>query len=311
MFIDVKLFLSWSKPQSRLLALKLRQWIPDVLHRVSPWMSSEDIDKGQAWMMELAAQLDTTGQGLICVTRENYREPWLNFEAGALAKSMSASRVRPVLLDVATTDPTGPLAQFQATVTSDKDDMLKLLQSLNSACEEPLDEQRLERSFGRAWCEFQDALSEISAHAPPQRPSKQRSMEDKVDEVLDRLRGMDRRTARGLRAFNVRNTPVASVINVDLTAIDSSLGTVQKVVDWTTSVSDFLDELYLSVSDHIPAYTYGNTWSLRTHDRASLLRDLGSYWARRHKEERDDRKLEEAGIPLDAKLMAVRLPETA
>ncbi|MGH3795248.1 MAG: hypothetical protein ACRDSP_10195 [Pseudonocardiaceae bacterium] len=270
-------------------------------------MSSEDIDKGQAWMMEVVAQLDTTEQGLICVTRDNYREPWLNFEAGALARSMSVSRVRPVLLDVAPTDLAGPLMQFQTTLASDRDDMLRLLQSLNSACEEPLDERRLERSFSRTWHEFQNALPEILTHAPPERFAKQRSMEDKIDEALERLRGMDRRTARGLKNLDIRQWPVASVINIDLTAIENSLGTVQKIVDRTTSVSDLLDELYFSIRDYIPPYTYGETWSLKIHDGSPLLRDLGSYWAYRHKETRDDRKLEEAGIPLDAKLVAVRL----
>jgi hypothetical protein len=303
----VRLFLSWSKPQSRLLAVKLHQWIPEVVQRVSPWMSSEDIDKGQAWMAEITAQLDTTHQGLICVTRENYREPWLNFEAGALAKSMPTSRVRPILFGLAPADLSGPLAQFQVTVASDKDDMLRLMESLNAACEEVLDQARLERTFERTWGEFSAAVEEIERNRPPAAGGEQRTAEDKVDEILERIRGIDRRAAKN--AYRSRSeTPVYSIVSIDLADLGGQRVVVQKAVDQTTTVGDFLDDLYLSVADEVPAYTYGEVWALVDLDTSTLLRNLGSSWTRLNGRTRDERTLAEAGILPDARLKAVLLP---
>ena len=50
----------------------------------------------------------------MCVTRENYLTPWINFEAGALSKAFGHARVVPRLLDMPISDLTGPLVQFQA-----------------------------------------------------------------------------------------------------------------------------------------------------------------------------------------------------
>ncbi len=137
------------KPVSRQLGLALRDWLPEVIQSIEPWMSSEDIDKGQRWAAEVGAKLGELGEGVLCTTGENMSEPWLNFEAGALAKSLDDSRVRPLLLEVQPSDITDPLAQFQATVANDHDDMLKFISSLNESSATPLDPVRLQRAFAR------------------------------------------------------------------------------------------------------------------------------------------------------------------
>jgi hypothetical protein len=189
----MKVFISWSKPMSRQLALALRDWLPEVIQSIEPWMSSEDIDKGQRWAAEIGAKLGGLGQGVLCITAENMREPWLNFEAGALAKSLDDSRVRPLLLGVQPSDVTGPLAQFQATVANDRDDMLKFVTSLNEACASPLNPVRLQRAFERNWDEFEPKLSVISATPTQSKPTeKVRGTEEMVSELLDRMRDLQR-----------------------------------------------------------------------------------------------------------------------
>jgi hypothetical protein len=186
----MQVFLSWSKPTSQALALALRAWLPEVIQQIEPWVSSEDIDKGQRWSPEIAERLEQTGQGLVCVTAENMREPWLNFEAGALAKSMASARVRPLLFDVEPTDVTGPLSQFQAAQLTDPNDMLKVLGSLNAACGQPLSEERLKRAFSRTWSDFEVELNKArqltTTDAPPAR-----TVEDKIDELLRIVRRLD------------------------------------------------------------------------------------------------------------------------
>jgi hypothetical protein len=188
----VKIFISWSKPRSRQLALALRDWLPEVIQQVDPWVSSEDIDKGQRWLAEVGAVLGQLAQGILCVTEENTGEPWLNFEAGALAKSLDDARVRPVLLGLKPSEVIGPLAQFQATVVTDREDMLKLVLSLNRACSPPLEEARLHRSFDRTWDDLLRRIGEISSVPSSPRSTLRRSVEEMVTETLERVRDLQR-----------------------------------------------------------------------------------------------------------------------
>src|SRR4051794_7753881 len=110
----MQVFLSWSGPQSGAVARALRGWLPLVIQAIDPWMSEHDIGSGQRWSLEIASQLDVSNFGVICATRENQASPWLNFEAGALAKKLTDSFVCPYLVDLDFSDLTGPLAQFQA-----------------------------------------------------------------------------------------------------------------------------------------------------------------------------------------------------
>ncbi|MGW4944494.1 TIR domain-containing protein [Actinoplanes sp. NPDC004185] len=194
----MKVFLSWSKPTSQQFAAVLREWLPEVIQQVEPWMSTEDISKGQRWGVEIGSRLAELGQGIICVTRENSGEPWLNFEAGALAKSLEDSRVRPLLLDLPASDLTGPLAQFQATEVTSRDDMLRFVASLNDSCSQPLDGTRLERAFERNWDDLQDRVTPLLSAAGQGEVKAERSKEDMLREVLEGIRDLQRMSAQYL-----------------------------------------------------------------------------------------------------------------
>lgn len=186
-------FVSWSKSVSQGVAHALHSWLPEVIQQLTPWMSSEDIDKGQRWSDAIATRLEATGQGLICVTPQNLNEPWLNFEAGALAKSMQSARVRPLVFGLGVADLVGPLAQFMAADITDKADMLKVMRSLNEATTAPLADIRLERAFDRTWPDFMASLDQLALPDESLPPS--RTLEDKVDEIVNALRRLERRTA--------------------------------------------------------------------------------------------------------------------
>jgi TIR domain len=94
----MKVFLSWSGETSHAIAIALRDWLPSVIQFVEPYVSSEDIDKGARWSTDIAKELESSGYGILCVTPENTESPWLNFEAGALSKSIDKSRVSPLIV---------------------------------------------------------------------------------------------------------------------------------------------------------------------------------------------------------------------
>src|SRR5579859_5009320 len=98
--IDMKIFISWSGESSRKIAIALKEWLPDVfvLLDTATWMSEHDIDAGARWAHRLSQVLEEAKFGIICLTRENQKSPWVLFEAGALAKSVQESRVIPYLI---------------------------------------------------------------------------------------------------------------------------------------------------------------------------------------------------------------------
>lgn len=143
----MKVFLSWSGTKSHKLALTLRDWLPSVIQSVEPYVSSEDIDKGARWSTDIAKELEDSGFGILCVTKENLNAPWLTFEAGALSKKLDKSYVSPFLFDIKRAEITGPILQFQSTVF-EKEDVKKLVYTINKALgDEKLTEARLEKTF--------------------------------------------------------------------------------------------------------------------------------------------------------------------
>lgn len=193
----MRVFLSWSKPRSKQFAYLIRDWLPEVIQELEPWMSASDIDKGKRWSAEIAARLDEISEGVVCVTSDNVREPWLNFEAGALAKAHAEASVRPLLLDLSPTDVIGPLAEFQATTATDADEMWRFLKSLNDRCERPLPDDRLRRAFDREWPDLLTKLADLKASAVATAPKKApaRKSEEMFAEILDRVRQLERSAA--------------------------------------------------------------------------------------------------------------------
>lgn len=180
------------------MASALRDWLPEVIQEVEPWMSSEDIAKGRRWSAEVAKTLQSTTEGIVCVTARNQSEPWLSFEAGALAKSVNDAQVRPLLLGIAAHELVGPLAEFQATLATDAGDMLQLVRSLNSKCDRPLGDGLLQRVFDRAWPDILDRFRAIEAHdSGPTDLGASRPESDVVAEILERVRGIERRVPAG------------------------------------------------------------------------------------------------------------------
>ena len=67
----MKVFLSWSGHRSHQVALALRDWLPSVIQSITPYVSSEDIDKGARWSTDIAKELEDSTFGILCVTKDN------------------------------------------------------------------------------------------------------------------------------------------------------------------------------------------------------------------------------------------------
>jgi hypothetical protein len=130
--------------------------------------------------------------GIICVTRTNQSEPWINFEAGALAKAMESSRVCPLLIDVRPADVTGPLTTLQMQFL-DKDGLFSVLKVLNQHCgSQPLPDEALRKAFEKWWGDFETGLTQIMSVQEPSKP--RRDPGDMLEEILNIVRSIDKAT---------------------------------------------------------------------------------------------------------------------
>ena len=143
----MKVFISWSGNKSHKVGMIFREWLPSVIQSLEPYVSSEDIDKGARWSSAIAKELENSTFGILCVTKDNLYAPWLSFEAGALSKTMDKSFVTPFLFDIKRSEVNGPILQFQSTVF-EKDDIKKLMHTLNKACgENGISSSMLDKAF--------------------------------------------------------------------------------------------------------------------------------------------------------------------
>lgn len=156
----MKVFISWSGEVSKKVAFILRDWIPQVLHSVKPFVSTKDIAKGRTWFESIAKELRDSDFGILCLTNDNTREPWLNFEAGALFSKFDEPRVSPFIYNIKPDDIDEPLQQLQVTLFSE-DDVFTLLVSLNKIAKE-LDNERLKTTFNKFWPDLKQSLDDIN-----------------------------------------------------------------------------------------------------------------------------------------------------
>lgn len=190
----MKIFISWSGERSKKVAELLDSWIQCVIQAVTPWISCKDIDKGSLWFSEISNNLAETCVGIICITSDNKNEPWILFEAGALAKGINSNRVCTFLIDVQHSDIGGPLAQFNHTFP-DRESIFSLVSTINNSLgEDALKQQVLERVFDTYWPQFESQFRDIIENTPvTHSKSVKRDNVQIMDEILSAVRSMDRR----------------------------------------------------------------------------------------------------------------------
>jgi hypothetical protein len=188
----MKVFISWSGPQSNHIAQALRDWLRDVIQNLNPWMSEVDIGAGERWGERLWNELYDSKFGVVCLTAENLQSPWLHYEAGALAKAVDR-RVCPYLYKIKPTMVQGPLSHHQMKQV-DKQGTRELLHSINTASltltERGLPPEQLDKTFNTWWPQLEEKINAIppSTTAPPPR----REIQEIVEEILEIVRNQPR-----------------------------------------------------------------------------------------------------------------------
>ncbi len=189
----MKVFLSWSGERSNMVAKAFHDWLPSVVESVQPWLSERDIEKGARSVPAIAAQLEDTSFGIICLTADNLEQPWIHFEAGALAKTKDA-KVCTFLLDIGPAEVRQPLAKFQAT-RPEKNEIRNLVFSIvrrvRKVEERGPSDDVVAKAFERFWPDLETPLHSAKA-ATSQAPTPVRRTDDILEEILGIVRRLER-----------------------------------------------------------------------------------------------------------------------
>lgn len=218
----MKVFISWSEERSRRVAELLRTWLKCVIQNSEPWASTEDIDAGSWWFTEIGNQLADTSIGIICLTEKNKNNPWILFEAGALTKGLSTSRVIPVFIDLKPLDLVPPLSQLNG-VKPTQSGIKSLVRTINSSLhEKALALDVLDMVFNTYWPEFEKGFKVIMETTENAPEAQVRDDNDMLREVLSTVRGLDKRirdVEQGSRNALLAGTNRVPSFNIDPTSV--------------------------------------------------------------------------------------------
>ncbi|ONI65287.1 hypothetical protein ALI44B_00915 [Leifsonia sp. ALI-44-B] len=236
----MKVFISWSGAVANAVAIALKPLLTIVSNRkIETFISSEDIKKGSRGLPVIADELELASFGIVVVTAENMDTPWINFEAGALGKSVLNGRVAPLLVGLQPKQIAGPLKQFQAADVSVRDEILGLVREMNEAlaAEDRISDDIIVTMFDREWPKFEAAVK-TARDLGSNVVTPSRSDSEILTEVLSTVRDLQREVTqmrptvgddRGRGVLRLRNDridtetlniiwsllPEASVANVD------------------------------------------------------------------------------------------------
>lgn len=211
----MQVFISWAGAHAKQVGLALDGWLKLVVNEVETFISDQDIMLGEVGLAAIDDRLADAGFGIVVVTLENHATPWINYEAGAIAKKVGQvrSRVVPIRVDIERpTDIDGPLGQFQSAKL-DRDGIERLVKSLADAAGADL--STVLTRFEDMWPRLQSKLAAIEAPAntppTPERPEK-----ELLEEVLTHVRAL--RTAAGPDRLQALRSGAAFMTHVAVSA---------------------------------------------------------------------------------------------
>lgn len=223
----MKIFISWSGSRERVVAEALKKaLIATCAGRVEVFVSSADIAKGDRGLSVIDARLKDSDYGIIVLSSTNQGAQWINYEGGALAKTLD-TRVATLLMDMVTSDVEGPLQNFQATRFCDEADVHRMFREIALAADPDMPEESIGVLFSNHWPTLQRSWQT----GPSESAVPRRSNEDMLAELINRVRDLDARV--GSRATQIsrrvfRQPPAADAIKL-LRAATSGSVTLNRV----------------------------------------------------------------------------------
>lgn len=235
----MKVFVSWSGDKSKNIAKEIAKYIELIVPGTSTFLS-EDIDKGARWSQEIAANLESSNFGIICLTKENQNAPWIQFEAGALAKSLEIAKVCPILLDLEVSDMVGnPLSQFQASPFK-KEEFEKIILQIAKSISSDLHE-KARTYFATFWDKMDEAIRK-HLESPAITLEKNQDEGTRVlSAILNQQNSIMRRISNPEQLL-----PMQYLMRAFINSSDNS-GNLMNLNDYVDEVDTFIEQLQTEV----------------------------------------------------------------
>lgn len=187
----MKIFISWSGEHSKVIATNVYEFLKENIQATDPWISTDDIGKGQNWMNDLMLGLESSHMGIFCLTDSNLNSKWMLFEAGLVA-AVSKRKINTILYNIKPENISPPLSLFNHT-TFEKEDFRKLLLQINQLSKEfsenKLTDKTLDKIIDKNWDDFEKKISnEILTKKSTNKEN--RSDSDKIDELINISRNL-------------------------------------------------------------------------------------------------------------------------
>lgn len=153
-------FISWHESKSLAYAEKLKDLIKNCIQSTTVFCSSDDIHNGDNWPQVLFEELSSAKYGIVCLTKDNIKEPWINFEAGAIANKLG-NKMTCLLIDLKTSDLFPPLSLYQATKL-EKKSIQNMLLSINETLPNKVETSRILDSFNMFYSVFEENIQKLN-----------------------------------------------------------------------------------------------------------------------------------------------------
>lgn len=187
----MKVFVSWSK-NSRGVGKAVSDAVREIFDPVVETFISQEILAGSRGLDTIDGELNDTDFGIICLTRANQTEQWINYEAGALSRQVEDKRTRMgvFLVDLpGAEDVNSPLDIFQCKLAT-LEGFTDLMVSLNKLGPE-LKDSTLDKRIAAAWPDVQKAVEAVAKGEPTPVAKPPKSRDEKMDEVLGLVKAME------------------------------------------------------------------------------------------------------------------------
>ena len=127
-----EVFISWSGEKANAYAQILEKMLNQIFGNRAEIFYSGNIESGAVWLERINQALEEAKIGIIILTKESVKKPWVNFEAGAIFKADRKNvSIIPVCVDVSFEDlQDHPLRFFQSRYNFTWKSMIQLFEYL-------------------------------------------------------------------------------------------------------------------------------------------------------------------------------------
>lgn len=189
----LRVFISWSK-NSRGVGKALSDAVAEIFDPMVKTFISQEILAGSRGLDIIDTQLNETDFGIICLTKANQSEQWINYEAGALSRQVADKRTRMGVFLIDLPGPeevNSPLDIFQCKLAT-FEGFTDLMVSLNELGPNPtLQEANLTKRIDSAWPAVKKAVEVVQNGKPDVNVKPPKSQAEKVDEMLGLVKAME------------------------------------------------------------------------------------------------------------------------